>query len=96
MLAEEERAEESGLVALADTVKVPKTQQKKGGKTAFKSNVFDDHVPSDVTDLEIMSINSQNLPWKANSCMLSQNHPARDAKKCEQQALHLSQTGSSS
>lgn len=54
------------------------------GKRTFKSNVFDDHVPSDQTDLEIMQINEQKLPWKANTCMLSKSHPARDSKKCDQ------------
>ena len=41
---------------LSDTVKV--STAKRGGKSKFKSNVFDDHVPSEISDLEIMSINS--------------------------------------
>ena len=71
-------------VELNDTVKVPTATAKRGGKSKFKSNAFEDHVPTEVSDLEIMSINSQNLPWKANKCMLSKNHPARDSKKCEE------------
>ena len=90
MLAEQEK-EDSGMnfLELSDTVAV-----KRGGRSRFKTNEFDDHVPSEESDLQIMSINSANLPWKANLCMLSKNHPARDSKKCE--AIVLSQTKSSS
>ena len=33
------------------------------------------HTPSDITDLEISAINSNDkLSWKANTCMLSKGH----------------------
>jgi len=45
--------------------------------------MYDAHSPSEENDLYIESINSQNLTWKANECMLTKTHPKYNAEKCE-------------
>ena len=48
-------------------------------------------------DLYINWINSQNLGWKANICLLSKSDPNYDKTKCESDAISagsgLAQTG---
>jgi len=45
-------------------------------------NLFHKHEPSPEKDNYIEWINSQNLSWKANSCLLSKSHPSFDKEKC--------------
>lgn len=40
-------------------------------------------MPSDETDLVIEQVNSANLTWKANTCLLQKHHPEYDHKHCE-------------
>eukprot|EP00356_Strombidium_inclinatum_P009624 CAMPEP_0170508128 /NCGR_PEP_ID=MMETSP0208-20121228/61333_1 /TAXON_ID=197538 /ORGANISM="Strombidium inclinatum, Strain S3" /LENGTH=60 /DNA_ID=CAMNT_0010790835 /DNA_START=734 /DNA_END=916 /DNA_ORIENTATION=+ len=40
------------------------------------------HTPSDEMDILIDFVNSQELGWSANECMLSKSHPKYDAVKC--------------
>lgn len=44
-------------------------------------NLFQQHRPSPEMDSYISWINQQNLSWKANLCMLSEDHP--EYTKCE-------------
>ena len=64
-------AEESALVVMSE--KEDKVQPQKG-RRIYKKNPLLTHVPSDETDLEIMEINNQNGPWRANTCMLQKTH----------------------
>lgn len=63
-------------------------------KKSFRKNPLLEHVPSDETDLEISEINSQNLTWKANVCMLQKTHKDYGSHCQKSEATSLAQTGS--
>lgn len=45
--------------------------------------MFQSHAASEESDLQIESINAQNLTWKANECMLTKTHPKYNKQQCE-------------
>lgn len=51
--------------------------------TGKRPSLYHSHAPSEETDLYIESINSQNLSWKANECMLTKTHAKYNKEKCE-------------
>jgi len=59
--------------------------EKSTGPRAIgkRGSLYHSHVPSEVTDLYIESINDQNLTWKANECMLTKTHKRYNKTLCE-------------
>jgi len=61
------------------------TKQTKLRHKGKKTNKFHTHEASKSTDEYITWLNQQDLPWKANKCMLTHGHP--DRKGCEDHSL---------
>ena len=63
-------AQSEDVIHLAQTKAKREVLPKQG-------NLFEQHVPSDASDMLIEYINKDDkLPWKANTCMLQKSHPS--------------------
>ena len=47
-------------------------------------NYLENHVPTDDTDLLIETINSMDLGWKANKCLLQKSNAQHPGSECEE------------
>ena len=65
---------------------------QRSRKSAKRFNAYHHHEPNEHSDKAISFINSQNFGWKANTCMMTKDHPER-SQECDK--VNLAQKGSS-